>query len=253
MSEAINRFYNSIENANQQSQASLIELYAYFLTVELGFESVTPRQISECFIGCDLVAPKNVAARLREGSTCKPTKYIKTNDGYKLQRHMREALSRKLGAEKITAQTSVTLRRLEHRLPDGADKNFLKETIDCFECGANRATIIMAWILTTDHMFNYIISYKLADFNAALALNTDKSVKVKSIVHRDDFTEMKESKFIEFCRQSKIISNDVRKILEQKLDIRNSCAHPSGVTINKTKVIDFVEDLIENVVLKYSI
>jgi len=41
--------------------------------------------------------------------------------------------------------------------------------------------------------------------------------------------------------------------LEQKLDTRNSCAHPSGITVNKSKVIDFVEDLVENVVVKYAI
>jgi hypothetical protein len=183
----------------------------------------------------------------------KPPKYIKVNGGYKLQRHIREALSSKLGAEKVTAQTSATLRGLEHKLPERSDKDFLRETIDCFEAGANRATIVMAWILATDHLFAYIIAHKLAEFNAVLALNTDKSIKVKAIARSDDFTEMKESKFIELCRQAKIISNDVRKILQQKLDTRNSCAHPSGITVNKSKVIDFVEDLVENVVLKYTI
>lgn len=162
-------------------------------------------------------------------------------------------MSRKLGAEKVTAQTSATLRTLEHKLPEGADKDFLKEAIDCFEAGANRATIIMAWILAMDHLFAYILAHKLPEFNAALAQNTDKSVKVKVITQRDDFTEIKESKFIELCRVAKIISNDVRKILDQKLDTRNSSAHPSGITINKSKVIDFVEDLIDNVVLKYAV
>jgi hypothetical protein len=166
---------------------------------------------------------------------------------------MREMLSAELGAEKITAQTSATLRGLEYKMPDGAPKDFLKETIDCFESGANRATIIMAWILAMSSMFSYILNNKLPDFNAALAQNTDKSIKVKTITQRDDFAEIKESKFIELCRIAKIISNDVRKILDQKLDIRNSCAHPSGIKINKTKVIDFVEDLVDNVVLKYPV
>lgn len=253
MTDAVNRFYNSIEKAADRSQAALVELFVYFLTVELGREAATPTQVGDCFAACDLGMPKNVAARLSEGLKGKPPRYIKTNGGYKLQRHMREALSKKLGAEKVTAQTSATLRSLEHKLPDGADKDFLKETIDCFEAGANRATIVMAWVLATDHLFSYILAHKLADFNSVLRLNTDKGVKVKSITQRDDFTEMKESKFIEFCRRAKIISNDVRKILEQKLDTRNSCAHPSGVTVNKTKVVDFVEDLVENVVLKYNI
>lgn len=249
MTDAVNRFYNSIEDAASQSQSALVELFVYYLTVEAGQDSATPREVSDCFASCDLVVPKNVGARLSEGLKTKPAKYIKANGGYKLQRHMREALSKKLGAEQVTAQTSATLRGLEHRVPDGGAKDFLKETIDCFEAGANRATITMAWILAVDHLFAHILKHKLTEFNAALS--KDKGVKLTTIVHRDDFTEMKESKFIELCRAAKIISNDVRKILDTCLGVRNSCAHPSGITVTNTKVIAFVEDLVENVVLKY--
>jgi hypothetical protein len=253
MTTAVSRFYNSIEGAASQSQSALVELFVYFLTVELGREAVTSKQVEDCFAACDLAVPGNVRGRLSEGANAKSPKFIRTNGGYKLQRHMREALSRKLGAETMTVQTSAALRGLEHRLPVGADKDFLKEAVDCFEAGAKRATIVMVWILTIDHLFAYILAHKLTEFNAALAQNTDKSVKARLITQRDDFNEIRESKFIEFCRIGKIISNDVRKILDQKLDTRNSCAHPSGVTIGKTKVIDFVEDLVENVVLKYEI
>jgi hypothetical protein len=151
----------------------------------------------------------------------------------------------------LERQRQPTLRGLEHKLPEGVDKDFLKEAIDCFEAGANRATIVMVWILALDHLFAHVLVHKLAEFNAALEKNTDKRVRVTAVTQRDDFSEMKESKFIELCRTAKIISNDVRKILDQKLETRNSCAHPSGVIIRKTKVIDFVEDLIENVVMKY--
>lgn len=253
MTDAVNRFYNSIQDAAVQNASTLVELFVYFLTVEVGQESATPKQVSDCFVACDLAAPKGVTARLSEGLKTKPPKYIRADGGYKLQRHMREKLSKKLGAEKVTAQTSATLRGLEHKMPEGGAKEFLKETIDCFEAGANRATITMAWILAMDHLFNYILKHKLAEFNVVLANNTDRSIKIKAITQRDDFTEMKESKFIELCRAAKIISNDVRKILGQKLDTRNSCAHPSGVTISKTKAIDFVEDIVENVVLKYGV
>ncbi len=253
MSDAANRFYNSIENAASLNQSALVELFVYFLTVEVGQEDATSKQVADCFRACDLVVPGNVSARLSEGSKTKPPRYLKTKSGYKLQRHMREALSKQLGAEKVITQTSATLRSLEHRVPDGADKEFLREAIDCFEAGANRATIIMAWILTLDHLFTFILANKLAEFNAELAKNTDRSVKVKVITQRDDFTEMKESKFIELCRSAKIISNDVRKILEEKLGTRNSAGHPSGVAIKRTKVIDFVEDLVENVILKYKV
>ena len=78
-------------------------------------------------------------------------------------------------------------------------------------------------------------------------------MKVTSIKARDDFGDIPKGKLIEFLRSSGAISNDVRKILDEKLGIRNSCAHPSGITILRSKVIEFVEDLITNVVLQYKI
>ena len=251
MTVAINRFYNSIENPAKLSQTALIELFIYHLTVEAGQDSATPKQVSDCFIACDLPAPKSVSARLSEGLRTKPAKFIKANRGYKLQRHLREALSEKVGAEKLTAKASTTLRELEHRVREGVRKEFLSETIDCFEAGANRATITMAWILAVDHLFTHILKRKRAEFNAALA--KDRGVRLNAISQRDDFTDMKESKFIEICRAAKIISNDVRKILDTSLGIRNSCAHPSGIRVTDTKVVAFVEDLVENVVLKYKV
>ena len=249
MTASVNRFYSSIESAPSQSQSALVELFVYFLTVESGQEYATPKQVSDCFAACDLVVPGNVGARLSEGLKSKPPKYIRANGGYKLQRHMREALSRKLGAETVTAQTSATLRGLEQKLPAGANKEFLKEAIDCFEVGANRAAIVMTWILAMDHLFAHILAHKLTDFNAALS--KDKGVKIDAVNQRDDYTEIKETKFIELCRSAGIISNYVRKILDQKLGTRNSCAHPSGVTVNKSMVIDYIEDLIDNVILKF--
>ena len=84
-------------------------------------------------------------------------------------------------------------------------------------------------------------------------VSKDKGVKLNAVTQRDDFTDMKESKFIEICRAAKVISHDVRKILDTSLGVRNSCAHPSGIKVTDTKVVAFVEDLVENVVLKYEV
>ena len=251
MTDAINRFYNTVEGAGGLKQSTLLGIFVYYLTIEQGEDAVTPTQINECFLACELTPPTNTAARLSEGLKTKPPKFIKTADGYRLHRNLREVLSKKFGMETTTVQTSSVLRVLERKVPNGPAKEFLMETIDCFEVGANRATIVMAWILTMDHLYSHVLGHNLTAFNLVLANNKDKRVKVTAVTRRDDFGDIPESKFIEFCRVAKIISKDVRKILDQKLETRNSSAHPSGVKITKIKAIDFVEDLIENVVLKY--
>jgi hypothetical protein len=251
MSEGASRFYNSIKDAVTLEQKELVGLFAYYLTVEAGENVATSKSIDGCFTACDITPPSRTAQYLSEGVASK--NFVKADRGYKLQRHYRETLSKKMGAEQIVLQTSAELRKLENELPAGSKKDFLKETINCFEAGANRATIVMCWILALDHLIDYVMNKHAAAFDKVLAVNTDKRVKVTSIRSRDDFGDIPEGKLIEFIRSAGAISNDVRKILEEKLGTRNSCAHPSGISIKRTKVIDFVEDLITNVVLKYKI
>ena len=80
---------------------------------------------------------------------------------------------------------------------------------------------------------------------------TVTEITIKKISNIDDFSELKESKFIELMRSEKIISNDIRKILDEKLGIRNSASHPSPITIEGHKATEFILDLVENVILKY--
>jgi hypothetical protein len=246
MMTGASRFYNSIKSVGNVTQGDLIDLFVYYLAVEAAEPVVTPALVKQCFVECDIPPPTRIPAHLSEGVRSRPVRVVRATangvSGYKLERHYREHLSKKLGAERIVVQTSVELRRLETALPPGPKRNFLTETINCFEAGADRATIVMCWILVIDHLFDHVFTYGLPAFNAALAKNPDKRVKV--ITTREDFTELPESKFIELSRAAGIISNDVRKILDEKLGTRNSAAHPSGIVVKRSKVIDFVEDLI---------
>lgn len=253
MRHEVNRFYKSFENVEKFGSSELTELFVYFLTEIAGNESATTKQVENCFTECDLAIPSSISWYLSTGVKKKPAIFIKAKKGYRLQRQIKERIAQRLGAEKPEVRTNMELRNLENLIVDGDTKNFLHEVINCFDVGANRAAVIMCWILTIDHMYEYILKHKLVDFNIALSKNTDKKVKVSVIKDKDSFTEMPENKFIEFCKSAKIISNSVRKILDEKLGTRNSCAHPSGITVKKSKAIDFIEDLIQNVILKYKI
>lgn len=253
MSVLVNRFYNSINNGRDLTQIELIEMFVYHLTVEMEQEFTTAKNVNICFEACDLPTPANTSARLAAGLTKKPPLYIKSSSGYKLHRHARENIAKKLGAETIVVDTSILLRSLENKVTNLDSRKFLSEVLDCFEIGAHRGTVVLTWLLAIHHIQSYILKHKINEFNAVLATNTDKRVKITKITNIDDFNDIPEGKFIEFCRVAKIISNDVRKILDQKLQIRNSAAHPSGVAIGKAKVIDFVEDLVVNILQKFNI
>ena len=103
--------------------------------------------------------------------------YIKEGNGYKLERHFIEDISTKLGAETVTVKVSNELRELVELFPAGAKRGFLEETIDCFEAGANRATVVMCWVFTIDHLFDYIYAHKKAEFDTVLPQIQTKGLK----------------------------------------------------------------------------
>jgi hypothetical protein len=154
-------------------------------------------------------------------------------------------------AEPFQKETSSTLRSLTGKLVVTPERDFLDEAIKCYEAKAYRAAIVMAWILTLDHLQEYILKHHLAQFDTALAKVKDKRVKVSKIAGKDEFSDIPESKFIEIARAAGIINNDVRKILDAKLGIRNSYAHPSNLSLPPVKAAEFITDLVDNVILKY--
>ena len=231
MSATVNRFYNAIKDAKSLKPTELVDYFAYFLTMENDEAIASTAAIEDCFRACDLVPPKNTSAYLSNALKGENAKFVKVAGGYRLQRTYRDALTTTLGISASIIQTSAELRKLESKLPTGAEKGFLKELIDCFEIGANRAAVVMCWILVLDHLYEYVLKHHLGDFNVVLAKNTDKRVRITQIQSRDDFGDIPEGKYIEFLRSAGIISADVRKILDEKLGIRNSSAHPSAVSI----------------------
>jgi hypothetical protein len=91
-----------------------------------------------------------------------------------------------------------------------------------------------------------------SEFNSALARRSDRHRNI-TIASKDNFCEIQEKVFIEIAKSAGVITSDVRKILDEKLGIRNTCAHPSTVEIHRSKVVNFIEELVDNVIGKHPI
>lgn len=246
---SVDRFFNAIPNAAEQPDREITSFFVYYLSAEQGLPDVTTELVGKCFTDCDLSVPKRLRSYLSEGVTQRPQRYTRTSAGYRLQRHFSDALSSKLGDRRVIVQTSVELRALESGFAEGPIKTYLGEAIDCFEAGANRGAVIMTWVLTMEHFLNFVFAKKLTEFNAALKAQPDK--KVKEVTTIEDFQDLREKKIIELCRTADIITNDVRKVLDDCLGVRNSAAHPSDVKIGRSKAISVIDDLVSNVIKKF--
>ena len=249
-------FAGTIKEFFDLKSTEQVDYFVYFLTVEKNQIITQATAIRQCFFHLDILPYSNIYQYLNQnlkGKASQPPKFIRIKDGYQLHRNLKTSIESTIDKKPLRAKVNKDLRQLLTYIKNQNENEFLKEAIDCYEISAYRAAIVMVWNLTVDHLFAYILKHKLTEFNAALALNTDKRIKITSVTNRDDFNEMPENKFIEFCRTSKIITNDIRKILDTKLGIRNTYAHPSNLIIGESKAIEFIEDLINNVIIKFAL
>jgi hypothetical protein len=255
-------FLNQIGNLKDFSRKSLILLIAYHLRRYKGTLEFTLTDIKECFQDAYLKRPSNLkqlAEGLSKGKNS-PLLRGRKKGHFSLSIHGVTEVESYLTSEKRESPALETflenaipyLEKVISKVAEDNKRRFLAEAIACVHIRAKRATVIMTWLVALDHLYDYVLSNKLKEFNSALSRRSDRHNKIE-VTDKDDFSDVKDSVFIETCKSAKIISGDVRKILDEKLGVRNTCAHPSDVEIHDSKVVNFIEDIIDNVVVKYKV
>jgi hypothetical protein len=249
--DSYQNFIDGFDDFSRWAPQTQADYTSYYLQTVEGAESVSSKAIMQKMRDAALREYSRLPQYLSENAGSRNGKYIKSpKGGYRLVKGTFEDIDRAVKGEPQKVQVSMRLIELVEKVPDGSEKDFLEEAVKCFRIGATRATIIMVWIVAMEHLQKYIYANKLQGFQAAQSAHTDK--KMKRVINYDDFSDLKETRFIELARLSGAISNDVRKLLDEKLGVRNSAAHPSGVNISSHKATEFALDLIDNILLKYS-
>jgi hypothetical protein len=252
-------FLRGIPNFREFSRKSKILLLAYYLRQYQGMVEFSAEDLKSACLGV-LKPPSDLKIQLRLLAKGKNSLLAKgsTKDLFSLNMPGLDEVENYLsGADPAAEVVDVMitealayLKKVVAKLGDDNQRKFMAEAISCLAVDAPRATIVMAWVGAMDHLFDFILRYKLVDFNAALTRRTDRYSHL-TLVTKDDFEDLKESVFIEVARSAGVITNDVRKVLDEKLGIRNTCAHASTVEVHRSKVVNFIEDLVDNVILKH--
>ncbi|MEN6426222.1 MAG: hypothetical protein ABFE13_12715 [Phycisphaerales bacterium] len=255
-------FLSMVGGIQEYSRRSKLLLFAYFLRQYENVFEFAPIDIRRCFQGAALKVPSDLSELLRGLSRGRnsPLMTGARRGTYALALPGMNEVETYLGprvrpeaeVDALLKSAIPYLEKVIAKLSNGNQKQFIAEAIACLGVDAKRATVVMTWACTISHLYDHIVAKKprLDAFNSALRRRSDRYAKL-TISAYDDFGDIPESIFIEVCRSAKLVSNDVRKILDEKLGIRNTCAHPSAVEIHKTKVVNFIEDLVDNVLTKY--
>jgi hypothetical protein len=238
------------------SHADQIRFFAWFIHRRKAREAFSAGDIAKCFDELALQKPSSISPFLIQMSDGRTKMMLRGRDGYRLEKAQLDKLDSKFGTRSITIQVTKLLEELPSKVPDIAEREFLKEALICYRYGAFRAAIVMSWNLAFDHLLNLVLQHHLNTFNQQWPKTFSKQnqkARVQQIATRDDFSELKESEVLTICKSAAIITPDLYKILDEKLGKRNSAAHPSTVTIGQIQAEGVIDDLINNVVLKLNV
>lgn len=239
-------FVEQIDGFLGKSVSFKIECFAWYLhevQMKDRFEAI---EIGPCFDGTHVPRPGNVHAALKGLCDRKPARLIRDAKGYRLSAASRIEMTRLLPVRASSVKTTMLLNTLLDRISDPAQKTFLNETLVCFKHHAYRAAIVMAWNLAFHDVLDRIFDSHLTSFNEQLAKTFPKE---KLVVNRSDFEDLKESRIIEIGRGAGIFGATTAKRLKEKLDKRNTAAHPSTGIVLPVTADEVISDLVENVIL----
>lgn len=227
-----------------------VKLFAWFLHAHGRRERFEAQHLQACYDDSHQARPINIHSTLKDLAARKPPVVLRDAGGYRLEARVRAELDARHGVPRHRVAVSGVITNLVGFIPGAAEKAFLQETVTCYEHGAFRSAIVMAWALAMDHVFEWLLSdaTRLATFNARIPARYPKKKDVQ-INTRDDFEDLKESEVIELLRSSNLISKNVGKVLDEKLDRRNNAAHPSTLKIDQPQAEDVITDLVNNVLL----
>jgi hypothetical protein len=244
---------NGISGFSTWKDADKIRFFAWFLHSKRGRERFMPADIKDCYTKIGLAEPSSIAPFLTAMAKRKPKEALHDSRGYALEKRLRDQFEQKYGQRPIAIQVDKLLMELPAKIPDLAERSFLDEALICYRCRAYRATIVMAWNLAFDHLCHFVLKNHIAAFNAQWPISfpqKHQKARTSAVAARDDFGELTESEVLQICRSANIITGDVFKILKEKLDKRNTYAHPSSVNASPHTAEEVIMDLVVNVILK---
>lgn len=254
MQPELNELVHRIHDFSGWKHADKIRFFAWFLHAVQKKERFSTRDIASCYEALHLERPSSIAPFLASMETRKPKELLREGDSFVLERRVRQEFDGKYGQREITVEVARLLTELPERVPDLAEKDFLREALICYRHGAFRAAVVMCWNLAYFHLCSYILKNGLAAFNTQYPVrypDKHRRARVPVISTYDDFSvDLKESEVVEISKSAALITNDEYKILNEKLGRRNSAAHPSLSHISQLQAEAFIDDLIRNIVLR---
>jgi len=156
------------------------------------------------------------------------------------EKHVRAKLSLPASAPEIEHDVT-TLEALAAKISDEIVRDYILESIKCLSVGAFRAAIVFLWTGAIRTLQEEALAKHHGTLNAAIAKHDPKAKTINKI---DDFSYVKDATTLLALQDLGILDKGQKTTLEEALNLRNRCGHPTKYSPGIKKASSFIEDLI---------
>ncbi len=124
---------------------------------------------------------------------------------------------------------------------DAVVRTYLEESVLAYGVGALRASVVFLWSGAIRHLQEKALAMGLPALNAALLKHDPKAHHVGKI---EDYSAVKDVIQLLGFREIGVIDKGEWATLQEALDLRNRCGHPTKYKPGVKKASAFIEDIV---------
>lgn len=199
-------FAGSVAGLEAKPNPDRVLLLVWFWHHHRGAAYVTAEMLAESYRALHY-SPQRIRRDLERLVARRPVVVLKSREGFALEGRLRAQFDREYGDAPEQIAVSKLLNDLPDKLTSEAQRTFLAEAIACYRIKAFRATIVMSWMMTFDHVLEWLLAdaLRLGTFNARIATRYPKKKDVQISI-RNDFEELKESEIVAIASSAGLIN-----------------------------------------------
>ena len=157
-------------------------------------------------------------------------------------RYVREKLNLTQEATEIEIENDISvMNALLAGVSDDVVRSYLEESVLAYRVGALRACVVFLWSGAIRHLQDKALAIGATPLNAALIKHDPKARHVSKI---EDYSGVKDVIQLLGFREVGIIDKGEWATLQEGLDLRNRCGHPTKYRPGVKKVSAFIEDVV---------
>ena len=221
----------------------------YYLRDEKAIEECTAAELKAALMAARIPKAKtfNVADVLgKAGHLVSAHKYASTASLWQLtesgDRQVREKLGIVGDATEIEIKNDISVMgSLVTGVSDDVVRSYLEESVLAYGVGALRASVVFLWSGAIRHLQDKALAIGVTALNAALRKHDPKARHVGKI---EDYSGVKDVTQLLGFREIGLIDKGEWATLQEGLDLRNRCGHPTKYKPGVKKASAFIEDVV---------